>query len=391
MHKSIALIIAITSVVSMSFADGVKFTKISLWSEALEMAKATGKPIFLDAYTDWCGWCKVMDRETFSNAKVAEVMNASFVCVKMEMETGEGIDVAMKYRIAGFPMFFVFTPEGLPTYRVSGYQPPEVWLVTLADMKDPSKRINAPGITANLKLPWPEWHRPTFVKGPQRKGPDSSVVRSWFASVPEKERFDEVAWSVMLRYDLGETWDQWALANESEFASRYGDETGLLHDRISQKYFARAVAGKDLVMLDKAASVANTSSPAEAEHLKLRYAAMYNQRLDNWAGVGNVVRLMSEEENVSEYANDINEFSWNIYEKSSDKSAIENAIWAMGQITKDPEADWALVDTYAALLYKSGRYDDALVSAERAITLGKAKGADVKETEALLVKIKATK
>lgn len=391
MSTVIALALAIISVISVSSANVVKFTKITLWSEALELAKASGKPIFLDAYTDWCGWCKVMDRETFSNAKVAEVMNASFVCVKMEMETGEGIDVAMKYRIAGFPMFLVFTPDGLPTYRVTGYQPPEAWLVTLADMKDPTKRINAPGITTDLKLPWPEWHRPSFVKGSQRKSPDTSVVRSWFASVPEKERFDEVAWSVMLRYDLGEKWDQWALANESEFASRYGDETGLLHDRISQKYFARAVAAKDLAMLDKAASIANTSSPAEAEHLRLRYAAMYNQRLSDWAGVGGVVRRMSEKANYAEYVNDINEFSWNIYEKSSDKSAIENATWAMGTVTRDPNVDWAFVDTYAALLFRSGRYDDASVAAERAIELGKAKGADVKETEALLVKIKAAK
>ena len=98
MSTVIALALAIISVISVSSANVVKFTKITLWSEALELAKASGKPIFLDAYTDWCGWCKVMDRETFSNAKVAEVMNASFVCVKMEMETGEGIDVAMKYR-----------------------------------------------------------------------------------------------------------------------------------------------------------------------------------------------------------------------------------------------------------------------------------------------------
>ena len=160
---------------------------------------------------------------------------------------------------------------------------------------------------------------------------------------------------------------------------------------MSQKYFARAVAAKDLAMLDKAASIANTSSPAEAEHLRLRYAAMYNQRLSDWAGVGGVVRRMSEKANYAEYVNDINEFSWNIYEKSSDTSAIENATWAMGTVTRDPNVDWAFVDTYAALLFRSGRYDDASVAAERAIELGKAKGADVKETEALLVKIKAAK
>ncbi|MCX6139371.1 MAG: DUF255 domain-containing protein [Candidatus Kapabacteria bacterium] len=391
MRKLIVLFLAVTTVATMYATDGTTFTKITAWSEALDMAKATGKPIFLDAYTDWCGWCKKMDKETFSDPRVAEVMNASFVCVKMEMETGEGIDVSMKYRISGFPLFMVFSPDGIPTYRSSGYQPAEPWLATLADMKDPAKKLHAPGITAPVRLAWPEWHRASYGKGNTRKFPDTAVVRAWLAACPESDRFNEVAWSIIVRYDIGEKWESWAFANEAEFKSRYGDEVDALHERASQRYFQMAVAKKDPTLLDKAASYAKSSSPAEAEHFHLRLDAMYNQRVGNWAGVGGAVRHMAEKSNSAEYATEINEYSWSIYEKSSDPSAIADATWAMGRITAGNSPDWANLDTYAALLYKGGKLTEAGSAAQRAIDIGKAAGADVSETEALLVKIKAGK
>jgi len=68
------------------YADGVNFTTITTWNEALALAKESNKPIFLDAYTDWCGWCKVMDRNTYTNAQIIETLNANFVAVKFNPE-----------------------------------------------------------------------------------------------------------------------------------------------------------------------------------------------------------------------------------------------------------------------------------------------------------------
>lgn len=389
MRGFVLAVCLLCSAAVLSAGDGVAFTSITSWNEALTLAKSTGKPIFLDAYTDWCGWCKVMDKETFSDAKVAEVMNASFVCVKMEMETGEGVDVAMKYRISSFPTFVFFTPDGVPTYRVSGYEPPDKWLVSLADAKDPAKRLNAPGVTPELKLNFPEWHRISFLKGSSRKFPDTAVSRSWFESYQNK--YDEVAWGVLLRQDLGEQWEKWALDHEAEYASRYGYEVDQLHSKLSQRYFMRAVQKKDPRWIESAVDVAKTGSADEKAYLLLRYTGLYGQRVKEWDVVGRVAKDMADRPDFTNYANDINEFSWSIYEKGEGADALNNAIYAMGKITKDPSAEWAHVDTYAALLYKAGRTNEAQAAAERAIEGGRASGADVKETEALLEKIKAGK
>lgn len=389
MRGFVLAVCLVCSVAILSAGDGVTFTTITSWNEALALSKSTGKPIFLDAYTDWCGWCKVMDKETFSNAKVAKLMNASFVCVKMEMETGEGVDVAMKYRVSSFPTFIIFTPEGIPTYRVSGYQPPEKWLLSLADANDPAKRVNAPGVTPELKLNFPDWHRISFLKGSSRTFPDTAVSRAWFESYQDK--YDEVAWGVLLRQDLGEKWEQWALDHESEYRSRYGNEVASLRSKVSQRYFNKAVALKDPSWLKKAIAVDADLPLEQQEHLMYRYNGLYGQRTETWSLVGSTVRSMVDRMDVERHTEEINELSWSVYEKCSDATVINDALYAMGKICDRSTASWMMIDTYASLLYKAGRYTEARTEAERAIKSGKASGADVKETEALLAKIKARK
>ena len=54
------------------------------------------KPIIIDVYTDWCGWCKVMDRETYSNEKVIGYLNKKFYAVKFNAESKAEVVFANK-------------------------------------------------------------------------------------------------------------------------------------------------------------------------------------------------------------------------------------------------------------------------------------------------------
>jgi thioredoxin-related protein len=56
------------------------------FAEAVEKSKTTKRPIFIDVFTDWCGWCKVMDKNTFSDPKVASLLNEKFYAVKFDAE-----------------------------------------------------------------------------------------------------------------------------------------------------------------------------------------------------------------------------------------------------------------------------------------------------------------
>jgi thioredoxin-related protein len=64
------------------------------WEEAVQKAstEASPKKLFIDVYTDWCGWCKKMDKDTFQNAEVAAYMSENFYMVKLDAEQKEPIE-----------------------------------------------------------------------------------------------------------------------------------------------------------------------------------------------------------------------------------------------------------------------------------------------------------
>ncbi len=68
-------------------------TKVK-WLSAEELQTAyrnNPKPILVDVYTDWCGWCKVMDRETYSNEKVATYINEHYYAIKLNAERKDSV------------------------------------------------------------------------------------------------------------------------------------------------------------------------------------------------------------------------------------------------------------------------------------------------------------
>ncbi|HLP75204.1 MAG TPA: DUF255 domain-containing protein [Bacteroidales bacterium] len=60
--------------------------------EAEKLTKESKKPLFIDAYTDWCGWCKKMDKDTFSNPVISDILNSKFIPVKFNAEGKEDIN-----------------------------------------------------------------------------------------------------------------------------------------------------------------------------------------------------------------------------------------------------------------------------------------------------------
>jgi thioredoxin-related protein len=61
------------------------------FEQAVEKAKVEKRKIFIDVYTDWCGWCKVMDKNTFSEPRIAKILNENFYPVKLDAEQREDI------------------------------------------------------------------------------------------------------------------------------------------------------------------------------------------------------------------------------------------------------------------------------------------------------------
>ena len=117
------IILAFALIVSTSGIaqeNHINFLNQAKWKKVLKMAKKQNKPIFVDAYTTWCGPCKMMDRDVFTNKEVADFFNENFISVKMDMEKGEGNQVKLDWEVKAFPTLLYFNPNGEIIHRVVG-------------------------------------------------------------------------------------------------------------------------------------------------------------------------------------------------------------------------------------------------------------------------------
>jgi thioredoxin-related protein len=95
MKKSIIFIlltiIGVKAYSQTGSSSGLTTVKWYTIQEAERLFKKEPRPIFIDTYTDWCGWCKKMDRETFTNTVISDILNNKFYPVKFNAESKDSI------------------------------------------------------------------------------------------------------------------------------------------------------------------------------------------------------------------------------------------------------------------------------------------------------------
>ena len=133
----LALLLALTLSVDLAHANnstiaptapgdtamGITFFKGS-WGQLMAEAKKQNKPVFVDVYTTWCGPCKKMAKEAFPDPKVGKVFNANFISYQLDAEKGEGIALAKKYAVTGYPTSIYVSAAGDLLHRAVGYGGP---------------------------------------------------------------------------------------------------------------------------------------------------------------------------------------------------------------------------------------------------------------------------
>lgn len=102
-------------------AKGIEFFE-GTWEEAIAQAALEEKIIFVDAYAEWCGPCKRMARNVFTDSEVGDFYNAQFINVKMDMEKKANATFAHQYPAKAFPTLYYIDFNGEVVHKVKGAQ-----------------------------------------------------------------------------------------------------------------------------------------------------------------------------------------------------------------------------------------------------------------------------
>ncbi|MBW8523883.1 thioredoxin family protein [Chryseobacterium chendengshani] len=370
---------------AIAFGQGIKFEEGNFKS-LLAKAKKENKLIFVDAYAVWCGPCKLMVKNVFPLKPVGDHYNARFINAKIDMEKGEGIDLAKKYNVKAFPTYLFINGDGEEVHRTLGYVEEKDFIQFAKDAEDPSKTLPA------LKQKFEKGeNNPEFLKNlagltmyndadftgrvldryfNSKNEFDQEDIQMLFSGIQNVEsplyktfQTRKADITKLLPVEKYEAFDK-NLKLNTIFKNSYNVENKTWNDNYflteAQKFLSKEEAEK-MLMRAKASRALRNKDFATYEKLSLELYKDYSA-----AG--------SEE---------LNSLAWNFFENVITKSSLETAVkWAQESVKKKEE--YANTDTLANLYNKIGDKKNAKIWAEKSIALGKAAGQDTTDTEKIL-------
>ena len=390
MKKILTAFLIILSVLSFA-QEGIKF-ETSDFKTILAKAKKENKLIFLDAYTTWCGPCKLMAKNIFTLKSVGDHYNANFVNAKIDMEKGEGIDIAKKYDVKVFPTYLFIDGNGELVHRTVGYVPEKEFIQFAKDASDPSKRVAA------LKERFEKGEKdPEFLKnlvnltaftetdyaGKVFEKYITAKANTPLAADDMQMLFMTLKNSESPAYKIFKDKKADLLKFMPEKSYEATDKSLKINTVIKKAYNEESktydenkfIEGtKDFLTKDEAVKYLSKIKAGKA--LKDKDIATYEK-----------LTLETYKDYTNFNSNELNSIAWNFFENVTNKSSLETALkWAQESVKQSENS--ANTDTLANLYNKLNDKANAKIWAEKAIELAKKNGEDASETQKLLDSLK---
>lgn len=124
----------VAALVPPAVAGGLKPLKWHSFDQGMALGKAQGKMVFVFFWADWCTYCHTMDRETFHNQTVVDLLDKNFIAVKVDSDREQKL--SSHYRVRGLPDNLFFSESGDVFARRTGYIPPDTFIKILRSVAD---------------------------------------------------------------------------------------------------------------------------------------------------------------------------------------------------------------------------------------------------------------
>lgn len=365
-------------------ADGIKFLDSDL-GEILALAELEGKMVFVDAYTDWCQPCKKMDKEVFSQKEVADFYNKNFVSVKINMEKGEGPQLAEKYYIFAYPSLLFMNYDGTVAHRFAGYQDQNGVLAlgnrALSDNNLATMREKY--AAGNREAAFLMQYLQASFQGAD--GNHVQILEDYMATQSDWNTPNNKELIFQLLDNPNSKLFDYLVKNKAAFTEVYGAPT--VKNKIQALVYESL--SKGTTKLENADQLFERAYPKDAKKLAAHYKMAHY--LQNENGEGYADAAIAYVNNFPEIGlEELNDIAWGFYDLVADKKDLKKALkWAKKSVKKDNS--YLNNDTLAALYHKYGKSKKALKVANKAVAIAKAAGEDYTTTSELIEEIKSEK
>ena len=352
-------------------------------------ARRTNRLIFVDVYTYYCHPCRWMEKNVFTNDTVADYFNSKFINAKIDAQKGEGIEIVKLYSVLCYPTYLFLDSAGKLIHRNVGSKPVKSFIQVAEDAQNPDKRFSRFPDQYEMKKNDAGFLLEYLTAISRTCSKFNPVLNDYFKTQQDNELSKRINWYVIRNYteDIDNRGFQYLLHHTGEFYDKYTlDSVNNVIKDVFLYYGIDIINKKGLkedefiTYLGEISKINFPFVPEVLFTLNKAYLAL-NQ---DW---GKYITLMVE--NADKYItsiNELNDISWTIYEHSDDPTALLKAKSWMNKVIQDEKdgQQWFYYDTYAAVLCKLKKKQEAKAMAIKAIELAKASGIDKKEYQSTI-------
>ncbi|SMC59684.1 thioredoxin family protein [Pedobacter africanus] len=196
------------------------------WKTQLAAAKKENKIIFFDAYTSWCGPCKMMAKDVFTKNEVADLFNGTFYNVKYDMEKGEGPALKDKYDVKAYPTYLFINGEGEVVHKIVGSMSAKEFITESNKALKPestafglAKKFNAGDHSEATAVAYLEALEKAYESDKM-----GSVAKIYFDGLPKASLLEARKWELVQKYLNNPSSQAFAYlyANKAELGKKYG-------------------------------------------------------------------------------------------------------------------------------------------------------------------------
>jgi len=390
--KNVAL--ALTLIIGFSaFSQDrkIEFRQLT-WAKTLEASKTENKPIFIDCYTTWCGPCKWMTANIFTDNAVADYFNENYIAVKFDMEKGEGLDLAKQFKIRAYPtLIHANANEEILFVSVGASQDPKSYIANAKQAMDPKN--NLPYYMANKDEIFSDSKKMLnyFKVMSSANMVSQSDVDAYFKQFPVKEWTSTSNWEIitMTVRDGNNSVFKTIVENDQLFIDKHGDDASEFMANIYfydlANMFYRAKTDEQKTAYAKKKSEVLSSNFSQIAKVEFMINSFEAERTGDWE----TYSKLNAENGLKYYGDNpdkLNGIAWSMFENTENPVYLNSALAMAEKATKMSDSH-AILDTYANLLLVTGNPQKALEIETKALELAKKEGSSTESYEEVIGKI----
>lgn len=393
MKFAFTLALLALSVISNAQNKSIQF-ETKTFTEIKALAKAQNKLIFLDAYTSWCGPCKYMAKAIFTNDTVADFYNSRFINAKIDMEKGEGIELAKLYQVRCYPNLLYINGDGEIVHRVGGMRKADDFVQlgqAAIDGKDTYKKYS---MDYKSEKQNPNYLRNYIAYLSTTCLPVDSLLINYFSLQTNDDLFSSENWRMIYKHVKNYTSKEFMflVENKDKYAKLFTKDS--VNAKINEVYYTY---GRSLIY----------SKTPKTEELEKYILSLEQMPIETTKKTALYLRLENAQKNKDFKTFSLlltdsniglideemyNSIAWTLFENVDDENTLLRMADKLQKMLKSKTElkYFAEYDTYASLLYKLKRKKEALNAANLAIEHAKAMNLnpeDYSNTNQLIIKI----